>query len=473
MVTYMPTISVITSTYNRSKDFLPKCIDSIQKQSGVSLEHIIVDDCSTDGTEAYIRERMATNKTIKYFKMGSNSGSDTKPKNFGISQAKGNYLLFLDDDVELRKGALNNLYTFLKKTKSDVVYGDMWIKPMEERGIAHDFDLQLLSLRNYIDTSAALMKKKCALYVGGFDTTLPKFVDWNFFIRMAKAGFKFTRYPHLTFDYFAHQNTKSQRVKTETYYHPELGRLFIPTFDPVDCTIRLDNFGKLKAPRVAIFTVHYDRLDYSKKTYEEMKETAEYPFDWFCADNGTDGTYEWLKSVDTTYCVKYKENVGLTKASNELIDAIVKSKYDIIIKIDNDVEFITYGWLKDIVKMWERNHLIYISPYVEGLLDNPGGAIRIGRAMIGNDLIEVTQHIGGIFAAIDGKAYTDFRWKEKMLHGYQDLEASTDFVKQGYMPCYFPKHIIRHRDTTLGQQNKYKDYFERRKTEKVTKAPQE
>ena len=51
----------------------------------------------------------------------------------------------------------------------------------------------------------------------------------------------------------------------------------------------------------------------------------------------------------------------------------------------------------------------------------------------------------------------------------QDLEASNHFIKKGYMPCYIPKHIIKHKDTTVGQQNKYKDYFERRKTEKITK----
>jgi glycosyltransferase involved in cell wall biosynthesis len=469
----MPNISVITSTYNRSADFLPKCIASVKAQKGISLEHIIVDDGSTDGTEEYVRKVMKTSKKIRYYKMKMNTGSDTKPKNFGLSKAMGGYVLFLDDDVTLRKGALSALHKHLKETKSDVVYGDMWLEPSGEPGIAMDFDLQMLSLRNYIDTSAALMKKSCAQYVGGFDTTLPKFVDWNFFIRMAKAGFKFTRLEKLTFNYYLHEDTKSQRVKTQMYNHPKLGPLFVPTFDPVGCKIRLDNFIEPRKPRVAIFTIHYDRIEYSKETYKEMKETAGYDFDWFCVDNGSDGTNEWLKTVPTKYLVHYPENVGLTRASNRMIDAIENNQYDIIIKIDNDVEFITYGWLQDIVNLWEKNHLIYISPYVEGLLHNPGGALRIGRALIGTELVEITKHIGGIFAAIDAKAYKNFRWRDKITHGYQDLEASTNFIKQGYMPCYYPKHVIRHRDGTEGQQKKYKSYFERRKQEKVTVAPRE
>jgi glycosyltransferase involved in cell wall biosynthesis len=464
----MPKVSIITSTFNRSKNFLPLCIKSVQKQSFTNYEHIIVDDCSTDGTRKYVES--IKDKKIKYLKTKENSGSDPLPKNLGLSKARGEYVLFLDDDVQLRPDAIKNLIEEIEKGY-DVVYGEMWFMPNNEKGVSEEFDLQLLSLKNYIDTSSALIRKEAIDYVGGWDESLPKFVDWNLFVRIAKAGYKFKRLQKVTFDYYMHDNTKSQRVKTPMYHHPILGKLYVPTFDPVDCRIRL---GSYKKPKVAIFTIHYDRLSYSKTTYEEMKETAGYEFDWFCADNGKDGTAKWLKTVDCKHVIEYAENVGIAKASNDLIDLIKSySEYDIIIKIDNDVEFITYGWLTDVVKMWETNHLIYISPYVEGLIDNPGGALRIGSALIGDDLIEITEHIGGIFAAIDHKAYDDFRWKDMTLHGYQDLEASTAFARAGYMPCYYPKHIIRHRDGTGEQKKKYKDYFERRKEEKSTLFTQE
>lgn len=114
--------------------------------------------------------------------------------------------------------------------------------------------------------------------------------------------------------------------------------------------------------------------------------------------------------------------------------------------------------------------MLYISPYVEGLVHNPGGADRVGYGMIGNEMVEVTQHIGGICAAISAKAYKNFHWEDNVLHGNQDLEASQAFAKQGYMPCYYPKHIICHRDTTVGQWDKYKTYFDRRVKEKTTLA---
>lgn len=459
-----PKISIITSTYNRSNYFLPRCIDSVQNQTFQDFEHIIVDDCSTDDTQKVLKQAQFENKRIKYFKTKVNSGSDTRPKNLGLSKARGYYVLHLDDDVILRPRALEILYKEIRKGY-DVVYGDMWIDTLGEPGIAHDFDLQFLSLRNYIDTSAALIKKKALDYIGGWDESLPKFVDWNLFVRLAKAGYKFKRVPEFTFDYTIHENTKSQKVKTETYFHPQLGQLFKPTFDPVSCKIRL---GDPPMPKVAIFTIHYNREDYSKKTYEQMKETAGYEFDWFCANNGKK-MGKWVNKA-SQLLIEYPENVGISKASNDLIKEIAKTKrYDIVIKIDNDVEFITYDWLKDLVDLWERNHLIYASPYVEGLLDNPGGAPRLGRAFIGDTLVEITRHIGGIFALASNKGYKKLRFKDKHLHGMQDIEASYYFIKNGYMPCYIPKHIIRHRDSTVGQKNKYKKYFRNRNKERKQK----
>lgn len=461
-------LSIVMSTYNRCDTFLPKAIQSILSQSFKDYELIIVDDQSTDGTRKYIDSLMFKDKRISYMAI-DHFGSDTKPKNTGAKIATGEYLMFVDDDVQLRPEALQTLVEALDFRKDvDVVYGDMWIKPNDVPGIAMDFDKQMLILRNFIDTSVAIIRKEVFEYVGGFDETLPKFIDWNLWVRIMKAGFMFKRIPKLTLDYYLHESSKSYRVQTETYTHPKLGQLFTPTFDPSGCEIKIKKPNGF--PKVAIFTIHYDRLEYSKITYKEMKESAGYPFDWFCADNGSkDGTAEWIKSLEIeSNC--YEKNQGITKASNDLIDLILsKNKYDIIIKIDNDVEFITTDWLRDITDLWMKNHMVYISPYVEGLRDNPGGAPRVGTGLIGNEYLEITKHIGGIFAAISAKAYKKFRWNDSFLHGNQDMEASENFRLQGYMPCYFPKHVICHRDGTQGQHERYKEYFERRKGEKHEK----
>lgn len=457
-----PKVSVVMSTYNRAADFLPKAIKSVINQSFTDWELIVVDDCSTDKTGRVVAS--FRDKRIKYTKLDENFGSDTRPKNVGTMMARGEYIAFLDDDVKYRKHTLRTFVNYLDAhPETDVVYGDMWILPNMEAGIAHDFDAQFLLLRNYIDTSSAMMRREAIFDVGGWDETLKKFVDWNLWVRMTKAGKKFHRIPKYTFDYYLHEDTKSQRVKTPTYTHPKLGQLFVPTFNTSGCKIHTGFLGEKREIRVAVFTIHYNRPDYSRQTWKEMRDTAGYPFDWYCYNNG--GTEPF---GDATWIGSGK-NVGITKASNALVDEIGED-YDLIIKIDNDVEFQTHDWLKDMVDLWESNHMIYVSPYVEGLYHNPGGAPRVGFGIIGDEYIEVTKHIGGIFAMISAKAYKDFRWKDKMLHGDQDTEASYNFREMGYMPCYYPKHRICHRDGTLGQMEKDKKYHDKRLSEKETEA---
>jgi GT2 family glycosyltransferase len=263
-------------------------------------------------------------------------------------------------------------------------------------------------------------------------------------------------------------------VPTRTYYHPQFGTLFEPTFDPAGCYWKLPYLGSAGQsgfqPRVAIFTLTYNRLELTKKMLKTMTETADYPFDWFVVDNGsTDGTQAWLKKRRWIKEKLLPTNLGISSGSNLALEMIFEGAgYDIIGKVDNDCEFQTCGWLRDIVDLWKRNRMLYISPYPEGLVANPGGGPRIGGAELGPYFVEVAQHLGGLCVFIDASAYKDFRWQDKFLHGNQDAEASLYFRKNGYMPLYLSKHRVLH--NTEEQLKAYPEYFERRKVEKQTQA---
>lgn len=92
-------ISVIIPTYNRIA-VLEKCLKSVQNQTIASetYEIIIVDDCSTDNTKDVCREYVRTNSNIVYLRNETNQGSATT-RNNGIMAAKGQILLFLDNDL--------------------------------------------------------------------------------------------------------------------------------------------------------------------------------------------------------------------------------------------------------------------------------------------------------------------------------------------------------------------------------------
>lgn len=473
-------ISVIVSTYNRRKK-LEKAIKSILKQTFQDYEIIIVDDVSTDDTEQYCRKlEKKYEGVIRYIKLKEHWGRHGRPKNVGIKEAKSSLIAYLDDDNEYLMDHLQALYNDLMRTGADFVYGDRWVINEEEKnkkakGISSDLNTNLLKTRNYIDTSDFLCKKEVLLKVGGWDEYLPKFADWNLFVRLSKLNLKFFHVKKILTNYYIHK--KMNQLQHKSPVNPQTGDI-MPTFEPDTVVIyaRQDTLEPEKPLKIAIFTLTYDRLEYTKLTLNSLRENAGYPYDHFIVDNGsTDGTAQWLMDNKTQYNIKglilNKENVGISKASNQALDRMkTVDKYDIIIKLDNDCLLETKNILLDIMELFRRNKRLAVSPNIEGLIDNAGGMPRFTNGYIGQSLFGFVEHIGGIFLAVDAGIYDNFRWKEDdFLHGMQDYIFSQYCLKQGIALVYYENHRAMHIDSTYGQKKKFPDYFERRKKEKITK----
>jgi len=97
--------SIITITHNR-RAFLEKAIASVLQQTVAGLEHIIVDDGSTDGTAALIAE--INDPRLKYIHL-PHSGHLSKLRNTGLEQAQGELVAFLDSDDLFEPDCLQKL----------------------------------------------------------------------------------------------------------------------------------------------------------------------------------------------------------------------------------------------------------------------------------------------------------------------------------------------------------------------------
>ena len=468
-------VSIIISTHNRANR-LKKAIQSVLDQSYQDFEIVVVDDASTDSTEFVAKA--FEDKRIKYIKRAKNFGNDTKPKNEGILASTGEYIAFLDDDNTFRPDHLQALLTVLEKEpRYALSYGDRWINDENKEippqmGVFSEFDPGVLLVRNYIDTSDVLVRREALFRVGGFDETQKKYIDWNLWVRLAKAGYIFKHVPLVLTDYYLHRNMKSFKVQTD---HEKNGEKFVPDWDAYDCDVELPFLGSQNAPRVAIFTLTYDRLDYTKKCFDSLYHTAGYNFDHFVVDNGSsDGTPDWLEKewsnpLGKTHFRLNGVNKGISIGSNLALEDIGKD-YDIIVKVDNDCHFLTNNWLAKMIDIWKSNHMLALSCYVQGLRDNPGGAPRIGQGMIKGELVGMTKHIGGICHFVSASAYDNFRWDDQdFLHGHQDLELSQYLLTQKYQMGYLENFFLEHIEGTVGQEKNNPEYFERRKSEKTTR----
>ncbi|MGH9892235.1 MAG: glycosyltransferase, partial [bacterium] len=132
-ITDLPKASVILNTYNRASQ-VGKAVESVLSQSGVDLELVIVDDGSTDDTQAVLAVLAdARTRCLRQ----SNRGL-AAARNVGAREARGDWLLFLDDDDRLCEGALEALLTATTDPSCRVVVGGVCFvdsdgRTMEER----------------------------------------------------------------------------------------------------------------------------------------------------------------------------------------------------------------------------------------------------------------------------------------------------------------------------------------------------
>ena len=102
-----PLISVIIPTFNRAK-MVCDCVHSVLATDYSALELIVVDDCSPDDTGAQITAAFGSDARVRYLRNEKNSFQAVS-RNNGRKAAKGQYLLFLDDDNIVHPDILTEL----------------------------------------------------------------------------------------------------------------------------------------------------------------------------------------------------------------------------------------------------------------------------------------------------------------------------------------------------------------------------
>ncbi|MDP3704046.1 MAG: glycosyltransferase [Candidatus Omnitrophota bacterium] len=91
----MPTVSVITPTYNRAA-LVREAIESILAQTFADWEAVVVDDGSTDSTPEILRDYARRDPRIRVARQ--NNQGLTAARNHGLRLAQGEFIAFLDDD---------------------------------------------------------------------------------------------------------------------------------------------------------------------------------------------------------------------------------------------------------------------------------------------------------------------------------------------------------------------------------------
>jgi len=203
-----PAVSVIMPTFNRA-DIISRSIKSVLRQSLPDFELIVIDDVSTDDTEAKVRafedpRIRYIRRAVNHLKLYRETGEEDNPRNDGLKIARGRYISYLDSDDMYRVDFLREMTAFLDAhPEVGLAYANaIWHRNLTGKkeeadcNLAVDFGPKLMRIRNIIRTPTVMHRREVVEKVGYFkpvkvrvphaDASYVGIEDWDYWLRVSE-----------------------------------------------------------------------------------------------------------------------------------------------------------------------------------------------------------------------------------------------------------------------------------------------
>ncbi len=180
-------ISIVIPVFNR-RDLVNRAVGSAVAQQDVECEILLVDDGSTDGSSEGVRQEFGD--AVRILALSENGGVSAA-RNYGIDEARGEWIALLDSDDEWKPRKLARQCQELRSTGLQICHTDeIWIrndvrvnphKHHQKRGgdlFAKSLELCCMS------PSSLVVSKEILVEAGRFDETLPVCEDYDLFLRL-------------------------------------------------------------------------------------------------------------------------------------------------------------------------------------------------------------------------------------------------------------------------------------------------
>ena len=221
----VPLVSIIIINYN-GKSYLEKCLESIKKIKYDNLEIIVVDNNSTDGTMEFLAQNYPSIITLK---LDKNYGF-AKPNNVAAKIAKGDFLLFLNNDTEVTPNFLTELVQVLVGNDQIGICQSLLLKPngeidssgdfIDTIGVVYNSKEPIDKIREISSARGASMiiRKELFLDLGGFDEQFfVSFEDVDLGWRTWIKGYKVAINPKSVV--YHHGGKTHDSIKDEISFH--------------------------------------------------------------------------------------------------------------------------------------------------------------------------------------------------------------------------------------------------------------
>lgn len=190
-----PRVSVLMPTWNRLA-YLPHAVESVLSQSMRDLELVIIDDGSTDDSQAWIHELAAGEPRVHFLTQGHHGIS--RALNLGLANAHGEWIARLDSDDEWepqfleQQLALAESHPEARAIYSRAEAADENLRPKGYfRGsppVMPGDHLSSLLLGDFTCNITVIARRDDIVSAGGWREQLPHGEDWDLWLRLARIG---------------------------------------------------------------------------------------------------------------------------------------------------------------------------------------------------------------------------------------------------------------------------------------------
>lgn len=213
-------VSAIVPIYNPKPDYLDEALESIAAQELDDLEAVVVNDGSIERTFDPVLEKHGAFVRLIEQENAGVAGA----RNRGLDEARGEYVAFLDQDDRWRPGKLRKQLALLSGEAADVAFHP--VRYIDEDGAPRKANaarerklrrrrrsgdvLGALLEGNFIYSPTVLARRSCFEVAGGFDSSVDPHDDWDMWLRLALAGFKFVGIEEPLADWRIHPGNTSR-----------------------------------------------------------------------------------------------------------------------------------------------------------------------------------------------------------------------------------------------------------------------
>lgn len=223
-------VSIITPSFNQGQ-FIERTLQSVARQAGAEIEHVVFDGGSRDNTVEVLKNFSPPVRWVSKKDKGQ-----TDAVNQGIRATDGEIIGWLNSDDIYYPGAISRVVEYFDRyPEIDVVYGMADHIDLEDQAFEHyptePWDFERLKETCFICQPALFWRRSVVEKHGLLDESLNYCMDYEYWLRLGKSGVRFAYLEEKLAGsrLYAENKTLGARVKV----HKEINDMFKKSFDKV------------------------------------------------------------------------------------------------------------------------------------------------------------------------------------------------------------------------------------------------